>query len=346
MARALRIEMENAWHHVTARGNERRAIFRDNEDRLRFLELLGATAARFGTVVGAYVLMENHYHVVLRTPNANLSRAVQWLNVSYGIGFNRRHRRSGHLFQGRFKSVLVDENEWLGELTRYVHLNPVRTRRFGLGKSQRAGAERGMSPPTSGQLREPLALLRAYRWSSYRAYSARESAPGWLDVTSVLGKMGGGGIKAQQAAYRAYVEAGVRGGLERNPWENVRESAVLGSARFLEKIRTRIKALRGEKHRMRRLGTLVSVEAVRRAVERVKGERWEEFAGRHGDSGRDLFLWLARRHTGRSHAELGGEAGGLKPGAASEAVRILERRLSTDRSLARQAKSAEQFLRF
>ena len=87
-------------------------------------------------------------------------------------------------------------------------------------------------------------------------------------------------------------------------------------------------------------------EAVRRAVERVKGERWEEFAGRHGDSGRDLFLWLARRHTGRSHAELGGEAGGLKPGAASEAVRILERRLSTDRSLARQAKSAEQFLRF
>jgi len=97
MARPLRIEMENAWHHVTARGNERRAIYRDEQDRRRFLEVLAATARRFGVVVGAYVLMDNHYHLVLRTPHANLSRAVQWLNVCHGIGFNRRHRRvTGH----------------------------------------------------------------------------------------------------------------------------------------------------------------------------------------------------------------------------------------------------------
>ena len=110
MARPLRIEVENGWHHVTARGNERRAIFRDDTDRRRFLGLLAEVTTRHGLVIAAYVLMDNHYHLVVRTPLANLSRAIQWVNVSYSIAFNRRHRRSGHLFQGRFiKSVLVDE---------------------------------------------------------------------------------------------------------------------------------------------------------------------------------------------------------------------------------------------
>ena len=344
MARALRIELENAWHHVTARGNERRAIYRDDADRRRFVDLLEATSQRFGVVVGAYVLMDNHYHLVLRTPNANLSRALQWLNVSYGIWFNLRHRRSGHLFQGRFKSLLVDENEWLGELTRYVHLNPVRTRRLGLAKRSRADVERGMTRPNEAELKERLRTLRRYRWSSYRAYAGWEQAPEWVNADTVLGKMGGGHRGASQRAYRRYVESALRAGTEPSPWESVQEGAVLGAADFLERIKARIKVLRGEKHRVRRVGGLIRVEQVRRAVERIKKQRWDEFAARHGDSGRDLFLWLGRRHTGLSHAELGAAAGGVKAGAASQAVRALQQRLGRDREPARQAKRAERYL--
>ena len=109
MARPLRVDIRNGWYHVTARGNERRAVFRDDQDRRRFLELLEEWVERFGLRLHAYVLMDNHYHLLVQTPQANLSQAMQWLQVSYTVGFNRRHRRVGHLFQGRFRAVLVDE---------------------------------------------------------------------------------------------------------------------------------------------------------------------------------------------------------------------------------------------
>src|SRR5947208_1198738 len=107
MARLLRLNREGAWYHVTARGNERRAIFRDDRDRVRFLELLPIWQGRFRIRLHAYVLMPNHYHLLVQTPEANLSRAMQWLNVSYTVGFNRRHDRVGHVLQGRYKAVIV-----------------------------------------------------------------------------------------------------------------------------------------------------------------------------------------------------------------------------------------------
>jgi REP element-mobilizing transposase RayT len=97
MARPLRIERPGVWYHVTARGNERRPIYRDDRDRRHFCELLGEAVGNFGLVLHAYVLMENHFHLLLETPEANLSRAMQWLNVSYSVWFNRRHDRVGHL---------------------------------------------------------------------------------------------------------------------------------------------------------------------------------------------------------------------------------------------------------
>jgi REP element-mobilizing transposase RayT len=122
MARPLRIERAGGWYHVTGRGNERRAIYRENRDREHFCELLGEMVERFGVRVHAYVLMDNHYHLILELREPNLSRAIQWLNVSYSVRFNRRHGRSGHLFQGRFKSVAVDPEGWGLEVSRYVHL--------------------------------------------------------------------------------------------------------------------------------------------------------------------------------------------------------------------------------
>jgi len=121
MARPVRVEFAGAVYHVTARGNERRSTFRDDKDRERFVETLAEMVERFEVRVHAYCLMPNHYHLVVGTPLGNLSQAVGWLQVTYTVRFNRRWRRSGHLFQGRFKAQLVE----------YVHLNPVRPRRKG-----------------------------------------------------------------------------------------------------------------------------------------------------------------------------------------------------------------------
>jgi REP element-mobilizing transposase RayT len=125
MARALRIQSAGGRYHVTARGNQRAEIFWDDTDRFRLLELLSELGQRFGTRVHAYVLMDNHYHLLLETLEANLSRAIQWCNVSYSVWFNLRHRRSGHLLEGRFGAELVEDDAGWQEVARYVHPNPV-----------------------------------------------------------------------------------------------------------------------------------------------------------------------------------------------------------------------------
>src|SRR2546422_2630269 len=197
MARPLRLEQAGARYHLTARGNERRAIFRDEADRQHFVGLLAGLPERFGTRLHAYVLMPNHYHLLLETPEANLSRAGQWLNVSYSVWFNRRHTRSGHLFQGRFQSVVVSREEWALGLSRYIHLNPVRIGRLGLGKSERQRSRAGLAPaPNAATVRERMTVLRSYRWSSYWAYLGIAARPAWLECDEILGL--GGGPKAEQ----------------------------------------------------------------------------------------------------------------------------------------------------
>ena len=122
MARLLRVDRPGLWYHLTARGNEQRLTFRDDRDRDHFLELLAEWTDRFGLRLHAFVLMPNHYHLLAETTEANLSHAMQWLNVSYTVWFNRRHRCVGHLFQGRFKSVIVEPQTWALGLSRYIHL--------------------------------------------------------------------------------------------------------------------------------------------------------------------------------------------------------------------------------
>ena len=158
---------------------ERRVIFHDDSDRQHFLELLAELPERFGVLLHAYVLMPNHFHLLLETPEANLSRTGQWLNVSYSIWFNRRHRRSGHLFQGRFGAVIMEDDAWFQEVGRYVHLNPVRIHRLGLDKGQReASAKIGLAAAPSAELvAERLATLRNWKWSSYPAYAGYTDAP-------------------------------------------------------------------------------------------------------------------------------------------------------------------------
>jgi putative transposase len=126
MARPLRVEYPGAFYHVMHRGNAGEDIFISSRDREKFLEYLAISVKRYEIKIHTYCLMTNHYHLLVETPHPNLSQAIKWVNVSYAAYFNRKRRRAGHLFQGRFKSILVDADEYLKHLSRYIHLNPLR----------------------------------------------------------------------------------------------------------------------------------------------------------------------------------------------------------------------------
>src|SRR6185369_10836160 len=192
--------------------------------------------------VHAFVLMENHYHLLTDTPEANLSRAMQWLNVSYSVWFNRRHRRSGHLLQGRFKAILVEDDAGWQEVARYVHLNPVRLAVFGLNKRQRTAGKLGVGPPPTAQMVSArLEQLRQWRWSSYRAYAGYAAAPPWL-VRQPLDRLCGGRAEAERkAALRQYTENAVRQGVWECPWDRLVASVVLGTEAFARRVRQEVK---------------------------------------------------------------------------------------------------------
>ena len=129
MARPLRIEYKGAWYHVMSRGNQKQPIFYNDLDRKKFLKILGESSRTFEVEIHGYVLMENHFHFLLTTPRGNLSRFMHQFNSAYTIHFNRIHQLVGHLFQGRFRSPLIEAERYLYKLSRYIHLNPVRKKR-------------------------------------------------------------------------------------------------------------------------------------------------------------------------------------------------------------------------
>jgi REP-associated tyrosine transposase len=209
MGRAWRIEFEGALYHVLSRGNERRDIFFEEDDRRRFLEAIGEMGQRFEIDLFAYVLMDNHYHLLLRTRRANLSRAMQWLGVTYTNRFNARHSRSGHLFQGRFKSMLVQNDAYLMQLSYYIHRNPLRVRM--------------------------VDRLAGYPWSSYWAYAYGEQVAKWLNTEVILSQM----VNAEDP-HKAYRE-NVRkyAGEESRLWEDLRHGFILGTEQFEKEIKKR-----------------------------------------------------------------------------------------------------------
>ena len=213
MARPLRIQHKGGWYHVVNRGINRGVIFEDDRDREHFLKLLEAVSSRQGLEVHGFVLMENHYHLILHLPEGNLSRGMQWLNVSYSIWFNRRYGRVGPLFQGRYKSVPVEGGGWLYQLSQYVHLNPVRVRWLGLDKRGRRLEGLGLKGAASAaEANKRLAVLREHRWSSYRFYAGYERAPAWLKTGPILERAGGKDAADRTKRYREGLEGYVRAG--------------------------------------------------------------------------------------------------------------------------------------
>ena len=291
--------------------------------------------ARFGWRLHAYVLMPNHYHLLVETSEANLSASMQWLSVSYSVWFNLRHQRSGHLFQGRFKAIVVDPTDWGLTLSRYVHLNPVRVVSLGLGKSARAASTRvGVPKPKAPMVRARLATLRAFAWSSYRAYVGLVNAPLWLETAKILELTGCGKGERQQVAYQQYTEQAIREGLKESPWEQLQGQVILGAGKFLRQMQGVLSGNAREQPSLRRAAFRMSWENVVRAVERFKGEKWEQFRDRYGDSGRDLALYLGRKRCQLRLGELGRLAGGMDYAGVAAAVARFNSRLKRDKTLA------------
>ena len=206
MARPLRIQFSGAVYHVIARGNERKPIVRDDDDREKRVDWLQRAVETYGWHLFAFVLMTNHEHLFLKTPEPNLSAGMQYLNGSYTSYFNRRHRRAGHLFQGRFKGHLVEEEGYFLEVSRYIHLNPVRAK-------MAAGPEE-------------------YRWSSYRGYVRASRAVPWIVYDKVLGEFGRD-LSTARRAYGRFVRAGVDEPPP-SPFGKAIGGLLLGSEKFRE----------------------------------------------------------------------------------------------------------------
>lgn len=203
MARPLRLEYAGAIYHVTSRGDCREPIYDDNEDRSRWLEIISQTCDRFNWRVHAYCLMDNHYHVVIETPDGNLSKGMRQLNGVYTQYYNRQHNRVGHVFQGRYKAILVDKESYLLELCRYVVLNPIRA----------------------------CMIKDIEEWgrSSYLSMIGRSASPEWLEVDWILSH-----FSLQRKRARAKYVNFVREGIGLSPiWVNLRQQIYLGGDQFI-----------------------------------------------------------------------------------------------------------------
>lgn len=231
MARPLRIEYEGAIYHVTSRGNAGEAIYLNDTDRDRFLELLGIVVEQFGWICHAYCLMTNHFHLLVETPAPNLSRGMKHLNGVYTQWFNRQHARVGHLVQGRFKAILVEKESYLLELARYIVLNPVRA--------------------------QMVRSAREWRWSSYRSTARLASPPAFLATAWILSQFNDDPGVATHA-YRAFVKRG-RG---IDVWEALKAGMLLGTDTFVESLNPLLKDVAGNREirKRERLATRPSLE--------------------------------------------------------------------------------------
>lgn len=298
MSRPLRLEFPGALYHVTSRGHERGPIFRDADDRRRFLNLLASVVSDQAWLLHSYCLMGNHYHLLVETARATLSRGMHSLNARYSQQFNQRHERAGHVFEGRFKGILIQKEAHLLEIHRYIVLNPVR----------------------AGIVSRP----EDWPWSNYRATSGAIAYPPWLEVGSTLSLFSAFGSGATGAYVRFVAQGSLRGG---SPLEGVRRQIYLGDRRFLAEMTEHAKK-RGSSQEVpaaHRKPLPVEIDEVRRVVCREWGIEPLALTGREAGDAKLAAIYLARRLCGKSAREVG-DAFGIKRGRVGNIMVEIQRK--------------------
>lgn len=299
MARPLRITFPGAFYHVTSRGNERKNIYKSKRDREKFLEYLGVAHERYGAIIHAYCLMTNHYHLLIETPDANLPQIMKHINSSYSTYFNVKRKRFGHLFQGRYKAQLVCKDDYALELSRYIHLNPVRAKM--------------------------VETPQEYPWSSHLAYLGAEAKPFWLNTSFILGYFGEGeGIKARREFCRFVDEKA--GTDEPGPLDRVSAATILGSESFIEGIRKKyLEGRRGDRElpELRALESRPSFESIYRVVDDEVDD---------AKLSRNVQIYLMKRYSGSTLKGIGDHFG-MKESAVSQVCRRLDAKMAEDASV-------------
>lgn len=300
MARPLRITYAGAFYHVTSRGNEQKDVFKSQRDREKFLGYLASATERYGAVLHAYCLMSNHYHLLLETPYGNLSQIMRHINGAYTTYFNVKRKRAGHLFQGRFKAFLVEAEAYALELSRYIHLNPVR----------------------AGMAIKP----EDYPWSSYRSYIGQATAYDWLKTGLILGCVTTTSLEAPNK-YREFVEDRL-GQVDESPLQRAVAGAILGREEFIAQVKdehVRTSRQASDIPALRQLATRPTVEAIIAAVEAE--------LGRNDRDSRRVGLYLSHILSDLPLRQLG-EIFGLRETALCEASRRMRRKIAADPALA------------
>ncbi len=298
MARPLRIEYPGAFYHVTSRGNEQKDVFKSMRDRQKFLEYLESATTRYGAILHAYCLMSNHYHLLLETPGGNLSQIMRHINGAYTTYFNVKRKRAGHLFQGRYKAILVEADEYLAELSRYIHLNPVRVR--------------------------IVERPEQYQWSSYQSYAGLSKPQAWLRTGFILGCFAKRTEDAHKK-YRTFVEDRLGKEYE-SPLTKAIGISILGSIAFVEEISAAY--LHGKEDgnipALRQFASLPTPEEIMKQAQGAFGDD-EKMARR-------AAIHLCHKYSGMRLREIG-ERFNMRDTAISEASRRFARELDTDGKL-------------
>jgi putative transposase len=262
MARPLRIEFPGAFYHITSRGNARQDIFRDDGERQRFLTILAEVIEEYRWVCYAYCLMSNHFHILVETPDPNLSAGMRQLNGRYTQFFNRRHGLTGHILQGRFKSILVKKESHLLELCRYIVLNPVRA---------------AMTPSPD-----------AWPWSSYRATAGLTLEPDFLSIDWILAQFS----RSRKRAQKLYAQFVLSGITKESPWKDLKAGIFLGPASFVDDIKDFIRRTSSEIPKRQRQSDRQDLTAIIPAPEKVTDEQLL-LAGRQGHTLQEIAHHLS-----------------------------------------------------
>ena len=310
MARPWRIQYEGAIYHIMSRGVGRGKIFLNSDDYIRFLSYLEKATKKFKIEIFAFVLMSNHYHLLLRTIEPNISKVMQWIQASYSIYYNLKHNRSGHLFQGRFKSVLVEDESYWTNLSLYIHLNPIR----------------------AGIVDE----VSKYKWSSYHDYINLEKVHNWLGSDAVL-KEFGANIKESKKEYRKLIRGVL--GKEKDFLEDLKYGIILGSDKFLAWMQKEFIDRKGgrdselsQKRQVSDNGILNKVIEEIVNSYKIRKETLLERKRRIPAEARDVGMYILKNNTWLKNREIG-VAFGVSESAVNKAALRLSGQIKTQKHL-------------